>query len=128
MQKNTAKYFVTASAIILAICGLIMIFSASELSATLFDDKSGSLPIELWGSAIIGFAAMNWIARHSILGGIYGRAVVAGNQVHFFIGSMIMLRVLVNGGVAIPIGILFIIYALHALLFSYLMFWSSGID
>jgi len=128
MHKKTIKYLVSASSLILAICGLSMVFGPEEFAIRFFDRPSGTLPIALWGSAMIGFAAMNWIARHSILGGIYGRAVVVGNQTHFFIGAMILLKSVLGAGFVLPMVILFSVYALNALLFSYLMFWASGLE
>lgn len=47
--------------------------------------------IQLLGTAFIGFAATNWMVRHSPVGGIYGRAVVMGNQSFAFIGAVVLI-------------------------------------
>jgi hypothetical protein len=128
MRKTYIAYFMTASAIILAICGIGLIFASEEVGNRLFGVTTNYLPISLCGGAMFSFGAMNWVARRSVLGGIYGRAVVAGNQAHFFIGSMILLRAAFNADFPWPTVVLLCLYALHALMFSYLMFWSSGLD
>ena len=50
-----------------------------------------SLFVQLLGTAFIGFAAANWIIRHSPVGGICGRAIVIGNQVFSFTGTLTLL-------------------------------------
>ena len=57
---------------------------------------------QLLGAALLGFAAANWLARRSMLGGIYGRAVVAGNAAFAFIGALSLL-----GGVPAEPGLAF---------------------
>ncbi len=62
-------------------------------SAGLLDSSAetpGLVLYQLIGAAFIGFAFGNWTARESILGGIYGRAVVVGNQTFSFIGTMVV--------------------------------------
>ena len=128
MQNRTTQNLVTTSAVVLATCGIGLIFGSGEVSKSLFGDSSNSMPVSLWGGAMLGFGAMNWVARHSILGGIYGRAVVVGNQVHFFVGTMILLRLTLTTDRPWPFVATFCVYLLHAVLFSYLMFGASGID
>ena len=48
--------------------------------------------VQVLGGALVGFGIANWTARGAALGGIYGRAVVAGNQAHFMIGAILLVR------------------------------------
>ena len=71
---------------------------------------------------------MNWIARGSALGGIYGRAVVAGNQTHLVIGALVLVKRGIDGGADHPAyWVLTGLYVLGASFFLYLTFFSSGL-
>ena len=71
---------------------------------------------------------MNWIARGSALGGIYGRAVVAGNQTHLAIGALVLVKRGIDGGADHPAyWVLTGLYVLGASFFLYLTFFSSGL-
>jgi hypothetical protein len=52
---------------------------------------------QLLGAAWLGVAAMNWLQRDTVLGGIYGRPVVFANVVLYFVSALSLLRVLVGG-------------------------------
>jgi hypothetical protein len=60
------------------------------------------------------------MARGSPMGGIYGRAVVLGSQVHFVVGAAALLRhegAASSGALAITA-----FYVLGAVLYAYLLF------
>ena len=113
---------VTLSAAALFAASLGLRFAPEETVGALFPDQGGS-PIlaSLLGACLFGFASMNWIARHSLLGGIYGRAVVVGNQAHFFVGCLLLLRHL-SPAASPAVWALFGVYLLGAVLFSVLLF------
>jgi hypothetical protein len=70
---------------------------------------------------------MNWIARGSVLGGIYGRAVVAGNQTHLTIGTLALLQRALRGGGDHPVLLVVTAaYLVGAGLFAWLTFFSPG--
>ena len=117
---------VAISALCFALVGVLLLFAPDEVGGAL-DPAGGSRPLlQLLGAALLGFAAMNWIARGSILGGIYGRAVVAGNQTHLTIGAILLVKRCVETGGSPAYWILTSVYVLGAGLFLYL-FFSSGI-
>ena len=83
---------------------------------------------QLLGAALLGFGAMNWIARGAALGGSYGKAVVAGNQTHLTIGALLLVKQGVDVGAHQPAyWVLTGLYVLGAGLFGYLTFFGSGI-
>ena len=47
---------------------------------------------QLLGAAWLGLAALNWINRRLILGGVFGRPIVLANAVHFFVSAMVLIR------------------------------------
>ena len=83
---------ITAYAALLAVCGLVLVFAPSEVAASIGAGGGGEPAlVQVLGAALLGFAAANWAARTSVLGGIYGRAVVGGNQVFAFVGVLSLL-------------------------------------
>ena len=117
----------TISALFLAALGTLLVFAPDEMADALMPAGSGTVVVQVWGAAVLGFAVMNWTARGSPLGGIYGRAVVAGNQMHFMVGAILLLT---SGGEVqrhLAYWVLAGIYVLGAAFFSYLMFFSSGL-
>lgn len=51
---------------------------------------------QMLGAALLGFALLDWVSRHSPLGGIYARPLAAGNLVHFGVGCLVLARRVVN--------------------------------
>ncbi len=86
------KHIVTLFAVLQIIAGLGMLFVPDAfLTFEASDASDADVVAQLVGAAFIGFGAANWIARAAPLGGIYGRAVVVGNQAFSLIGSLILL-------------------------------------
>jgi hypothetical protein len=64
-----------------------------------------------------------------MLGGIYGRAVVAGNQTHLTVGAILLLKGGVENTSSHPVyWMLAGYYVLGAAYFTYLTVFSSGMD
>jgi len=92
------RHPLTISSLCLAAFGTLLLFAPDEVSQTLTSAPSGGAIAQMCGAAMLGFAAMNWTARGSALGGIYGRAVVIGNQTHLMVGALL----LISGGIDAP--------------------------
>jgi hypothetical protein len=119
----------TASAVCFAAIGILLLFAAEEVSALLGLETSNHSLHELLGAALLGFAAMDWIARGSALGGIYGRAVVAGNQTHLTVGAILLVKRGVENTSSHPVyWTIAGFYVLGAAYFAYFTFFSSGIE
>lgn len=132
MSPDTRFRYVRAGMASSALCaatfGAILLFTPEEVSGVLSPGHGGGPLMPLLGAALLGFGAMNWIARGAVLGGIYGRAVVAGNQTHLTIGALL----LVKQGVDVSANhfaywVLAGLYVLGTAFFGYLTFFSSGI-
>jgi hypothetical protein len=106
--------------VFLAGLGAALLFAGREVGAAVFGRPDVEPLASVLGGALLGFAAMNWTARSSTLGGIYGRAVVVGNQTHFVIGALVLLRQAAAGGPA-AVWVLAAFYALGAALFVRLL-------
>jgi hypothetical protein len=131
MSSDTRNRYVRAGVASSALCaaafGTLLLFAPQEVSEALTPGRGDSPLIPLLGAALLGFGAMNWIARGSILGGIYGRAVVAGNQTHLTIGGLLLAKQGVGIGATNPaFWVLTGLYVFGAAFFGYLTFFSSG--
>ncbi|HEX9953336.1 MAG TPA: hypothetical protein VGB53_16310 [Rubricoccaceae bacterium] len=96
---------------LLAVAGLVLLFAPEAV---------GSEPpvvAQLVGAAFLGFASLTWTARGLVIGGIYGRAVVAGNQTFSVVGALVLGRHLLDGP-SVAAGIGFGILLLGAVLFG----------
>lgn len=128
MTHQQVRLGVAASALCFALLGALLLFAPEEIGAALTAESRDPVMTQLLGAALLGFGAMNWLARGSALGGIYGRAVVAGNQTHLVIGALMLVKRGVAGGVDhAAYWVLTGLYVLGALFFIYLTFFSSGL-
>lgn len=115
---------VTASALCFAIAGAMLLFAPDEA----MPGSGRPVLVQLLGAALLGYGAANWIARGAALGGIYGRAVVAGSQTHLTVGALLLVKNGVEIGTAHPgYWALTVIYVLGSAFFTYLTFFSSGL-
>lgn len=124
----SARIGATVSALCLGIAGAALLFAPHEAGDMLMPGSSRPVLVQLIGAALLGFGVANWTARGAALGGIYGRAVVAGNQMHFMIGALVLLTHGRDAAAPHPAFWVFtILYVIGAAYFSYLMFFSSGL-
>lgn len=119
---KSVSALVTAYALILFGLGIFLLFAPA--SAPLTDGAAApgvDVLTQPLGAALIGFGTANWTARGSFLGGIYGRAVVAGNQAFAFVATLSLLAGRPDDA-AVGFWILFMVLAAGAVLFSVLLF------
>jgi hypothetical protein len=113
-----------SSAAILVVGGLALLFAPD---AVLPRPVPGFPADALWvgqllGAAWLAVAALNWLHRSTVLGGIYGRPIVVANLTLYFIGTMVILKA---GGDASSPGALWLVAvpgALLALAYGALLF------
>ena len=118
----------TVSALCMAILGAMLLFAPNEVSRLLLPDARGRVLAQLLGAALLGCASANWTARGSALGGIYGRAIVVGNQTHLTIGALLLVNNSLDVGAHHPAyWVLTVLYLVGAAFFAYLTFFSSGL-
>ena len=126
MTNRQVRAAMTVSSVCLAVLGAVLLF-APEGVKLLVPEAGGLALAQLLGAALLGFGAMNWVARGAALGGIYGRAVVAGNQTHLTVGALLLVKRGLEPGAhhpaywALPGG-----YVLGAAFFAYLTFFRSA--
>lgn len=125
LKFTGTKPVMIASALFLGILALATSFFPENLLEFLGDEPGepgNILALKVAGALFFGFAFLNWMARGNIIGGIYSRPVAAGNFLHFFMGTMILLRNLVTGPLHWVLWILFAGYLAFTAIFGYLLF------
>ena len=114
-----------ASAVVMAAAGVAGLFLPQEVAAALGVSASGVLPslLQIHAAILLGVAMINWMAKDSLIGGIYNRPVLVGNVAHFAIGAITLLK-LVAGNAAPPVIVATAIYVVFAIGFGMLLFRS----
>jgi hypothetical protein len=112
-----------SSAVFLAITGVGLTFFPQEFTAYIGISPNVYfyLVIQVLGALYFGFAMINWMAKGSIVGGIYNRPIVIGNFAHFFIGGIALAKaVLANGNLPKAVWLVGGVYLIFAVLFGIL--------
>jgi hypothetical protein len=78
----------------------------------------------LLAAALFAFAMVNWMARGTTVGGIYGRPIALGNLTHFFVGGMALLSAVFSGQADPMLLVLLLVYGGFAALFALVLFRS----
>lgn len=76
---------------------------------------------QLLAAALLGLAALDWLSRSTLLGGIYGRPVVLANTAFYFIAAMVLLRHAVGRDVPAALWIVAVPVALLAGVYGWLL-------
>ena len=120
----TSPLISRASAGLLLAAGMALLFVPDVVLPGLVS----GYPVEaLWigqllGAAWLGVAGLNWMARATILGGIYGRPIVIANLAIYFIGGLVLLRAAEGAGFPPGLSLLLASAALPALAYGWLLF------
>lgn len=84
----TASTLTRAYAVALLLAGVGLVFVPERLAP-----DGGAAPLaQALGAALFGFGVANWTARGLVLGGIYGRPLVAGNQAFAVVAALVLVR------------------------------------
>ena len=118
------KLLMTASAAVLGIAGIVLIFSPQEF-ANLFNLAGTEIILQVLGALYFGFAMLNWAARANLIGGIYSRPVAIGNLTHFAIGGLALVKLAFHHPSPSYIWIA-IVYSVFAILFGYVFYTSPA--
>lgn len=106
--------------------GLLTTFAPQELLAYI-----GSKPqplliliIQATGALYLGFSVLNWMAKESLIGGIYSRPVALGNLLHFFLVAIMLLKTLAGGQRKPVVLVAAFLYVIFAAWFGLVFFHS----
>ena len=119
------KILMTSSAIFLAIIGILFSFLPNEVMEYL-NVEPNSISIiflNILSALFLGFGILNWMAKGTLIGGIYNKPIVIGNLMHFGVGAIALIKVVFNNQTRPEIIIsLTAVYLVFAILFAYVFF------
>ena len=125
---NVTRALMAASACALAAIGVLFLF-APDVALSIIGtavDPSTTVIVQLGGVLYLGFAALNWMARGNMIGGIYSRPVTIGNVMHFASGTAVIFKALSRNPMPAAFWILGVAYAVFAVAFAALL-WRSPV-
>lgn len=88
------KTILTSSSVTLGAFGVILSFAPDFIWES---QNIKATPIilvitQILGALYFSFAVLNWLAKESMLGGIYNRPVILANFTHYLIGCIFLLK------------------------------------
>ena len=112
-----------AASLFLGSAGIALSFFPQEILSLLGNQINIVLVLvmQLLGALYFGFAMLNWLAKDSILGGIYGRPIVAGNAAHFVVGAIVLLKN-VSAHYQTTVLAAAVVYSIFSIWFSVVMY------
>jgi hypothetical protein len=128
MTPGYTRPLMSASAAVLAALGLAGTFLPAEVLTRLGTEPTAPLQLafQVLGALCLGFAMLNWMARGSLIGGIYNRPIVVGNLLHFTSAALAFSKMLLRAPEARPLWPLGLVYALLAAGFAFALFHHPG--
>ena len=113
-----------SSALVMLVLGAAGTFAPQELL-----ERSGSvatplavLMVQAAGGLYLGFAALNWMAKDNLIGGIYSRPVAMGNFGHFLVVAIALGKLVARGHRELPLLGLSAVYLVFAVWFWRVVF------
>jgi len=116
------KILMTSSAIFLGILGILFSFLPNEIVSFLNVEPNiiTILFLKILSALYLGFGILNWIAKGTLIGGIYNRPIAIGNLMHFGVGAIALVKIISNIKTHSEIIIsLTVVYVIFAILFAY---------
>jgi len=116
------KVLMTSSALFLAIIGILLSFLPKEILDYLNVEPNiiTALFLKILSALYLGFGILNWMAKGTLIGGIYNRPIAIGNLMHFGVGAIALFKVVSNIQTHSEIIIsLAVVYVIFAILFAY---------
>jgi hypothetical protein len=114
----------SASAGAMVIAGIAALFLPQELLAAIGVPATGVLPaiVQLHGALLLGFAMVNWMAKDSLIGGIYNRPVGVGNLLHFATGAITLVKLVIRASMPMSVIVAAAVYGVFAIGFAMIVF------
>ena len=116
------KILLTSSALLLASIGILLSFLPNEVMEYLNVEPNPItiLFLNILSALYLGFGILNWMAKGTLIGGIYNRPIAIGNLMHFGVGAIALVKVVSNIQTHSEIIIsLTVIYVIFTILFAY---------
>jgi len=120
----STRVLMTVSASFTGLLGVAASFLPQELLGYAGAEvtRAAVLLVQLMGALYLGSAALNWMSRGFITGGIYGRPLIMANLAHFMVGAIALLKAAFIGPLAAGIALAVIPYSVLAAWFALVLF------
>lgn len=118
------KYIMILTATFLGLIGLTCTFAPNEilLFFTGNSNIAAKLVLQIMGALFLAFAMLNWMNKGGIIGGIYNRPLTTANFLHFMIGSLALIKGLMNTTtLSIVVWVLAGIYLVFSIVFGVIL-------
>ncbi len=116
------KLLMISSALFCSIIGILLSFLPNEIAEYLSVEPTiiTILFLKILSALYLGFGILNWMAKGTLIGGIYNRPIAIGNFMHFAVGAITLIKEIPNIQTHSEIIIfLTVFYLIFALLFAY---------
>lgn len=119
-----ASHVSRASAIAQLLGGIALLFAADVILPVVIPGypAAGAWLGQLLGAGWIAMAALNWLSRSVLLGGIYGRQQVLSNAALYFISTMVLLEAATRSGAPGILWALLVVNGTFTALYGWLLF------
>ncbi|WP_200975869.1 hypothetical protein [Echinicola sp. 20G] len=120
----STKVLMVVSSTFMGVLGVTAVFLPQEILSLLGEPPSVliELLIQLVGALYFGFAIMNWMAKSTLIGGIYAKPLCMGNFTHFTIAALGLLKGINDPSLPIFIWGLTLVYVIFATWFGLVFF------
>jgi hypothetical protein len=116
------KILMTSSALFLAFVGILLSFLPNEMVEYLNVEPNiiTTFFLKIMSALYLGFGILNWMAKGTLIGGIYNRPIAIGNLMHFGVGAIALVKIAskIQAHSEIVIS-LTAVYVIFAILFVY---------
>jgi len=118
------KLIMTSSALMMTLIGISLIFLPNVILnyIGLSSTKLAPIFLQLLGATYFAFAMLNWMAKGNLIGGIYNRPIAVGNFTHFFIGALVLIKIVFANQEIFFLWIVNVVYLLFTLSFGLVLF------
>ena len=115
-----------ATAVVYLLAAVAMLFAPAEILQALGQPTSAFAVglVQLLGSAIFGFAMLNWMSRYSAIGGIFGRPLA--NLAHSATAALLLTHQALDGQLPAPLLAALALQAGIAIAFGIHLFIAPG--
>jgi len=120
----------TASAILYFVAAVPLLFAPQELLGWAGDGETpGRVAVlQVLGSALFGYAMLNWANRYARVEGIFGRPLLIANLAHAASAALLLLRVAIETKFVAVVAVPTAIYLLLAIAFGARLFRAPRPD
>jgi len=106
----------------MGVVGLLLSFLPAEIANYLNIEPNvlTILFLKILSALYLAFGFLNWMAKGTLIGGIYNRPIAIGNLMHFGVGAIALVKVVYKVQTHSEIIILLtVVYVVLAILFAY---------